>query len=76
MVKVKNIGRIFWITDANNTGTYTGYTFQNNPTRAGFIHGDGTGERLNGRMNVLIGDGHVESHKREGVTMDNYIVQH
>ncbi len=76
MVKVKNIGRIFWITDANNTGAYTGYTFQNTPTRAGFIHGDGTGEGLNGRMNVLIGDGHVESHKREGVTMDNYIVQH
>jgi prepilin-type N-terminal cleavage/methylation domain-containing protein len=72
MVKVKNISSIFYMTDSNNGGAWVGYTYPS--TRAGFIHGDGTGAGLDGRMNVLIGDGHVESHLRNGVSTDNYTV--
>jgi prepilin-type N-terminal cleavage/methylation domain-containing protein/prepilin-type processing-associated H-X9-DG protein len=74
MVKVKNISSIFYLTDANDDGVWTGYTYPS--TRAGFIHGDSTDAGLSGRMNVLIGDGHVESHLRNGVSTINYMVVH
>lgn len=74
MVKVKNISSIFWITDASNDSIYAGYRFSTNPERAGFIHGDSVGNNLSGRMNVLIGDGHAESHLRNAVSNTNYSV--
>jgi prepilin-type N-terminal cleavage/methylation domain-containing protein len=73
-VKVKNISSIFFITDVTNNGTYYGYNFSSF-SRAGFNHGDSTGEGLDGRMNALIGDGHVESRLRASVSVDDYLVQ-
>jgi prepilin-type N-terminal cleavage/methylation domain-containing protein/prepilin-type processing-associated H-X9-DG protein len=74
-VKVKNISSIFFITDLTNTGNYYGYNFSSF-SRAGFIHGDSTGEGLDGRMNTLMGDGHVESRVRNSVSNEDYIVKH
>jgi prepilin-type processing-associated H-X9-DG protein len=74
MVKVKNISSIFWITDASNLVINFGYRFVTNSDRAGFIHGDGNNSSLSGKMNVLLGDGHTESHKRTAVSIANYTV--
>jgi prepilin-type N-terminal cleavage/methylation domain-containing protein len=73
MVKVKNISSVFWITDVYNDAAITGYDY-GSIYRGGFLHGDSRNDGASGRMNTLIGDGHVEAHKREGVTADNYAV--
>jgi prepilin-type processing-associated H-X9-DG protein len=73
MVKVKNISSVFWITDASNSICFA-YWFYSTPYRAGFLHGDST-NCLNGRMNVLLGDGHVSSYMRSDVTNANYATQ-
>jgi prepilin-type N-terminal cleavage/methylation domain-containing protein/prepilin-type processing-associated H-X9-DG protein len=72
MVRVKNISSIFWITDSSNAGSYYGYKFSS-ITRAGFIHG-GTGNNLSGSMNVLLGDGHAKSYKRNAVSSVDYAI--
>lgn len=73
MNKVKNISSIFWITDVVNNNLYYGYTWSS-IARAGFIHGDSSGNGLYGKMNVLHGDSHVSSRKRAAVTNVDYAV--
>ncbi len=72
-VKVKNISSVFWITDMTNNENRYGYDF-NSISRAGFIHGDNDNSSISGRMNVLVGDGHVESYLRNAVSSDNYAI--
>jgi len=73
MVRVKNISSIFWITDSSNAGSYYGYKW-GSIDRAGFIHGDSNNSNVSGRMNVLLGDGHVSSYKRDAISSDDYTV--
>jgi prepilin-type N-terminal cleavage/methylation domain-containing protein/prepilin-type processing-associated H-X9-DG protein len=67
MSMIKNISSIFWITDATNTIINYGYRFASNPERTGYLH--------SGRMNILIGDGHVESYLRANVSTNNYNIR-
>ena len=73
VARVKNISSLFYITDINNDQAATGYTFSPGYIRLGFIHGDNdTG--VTGKMNVLLGDGHVKGYKQNAVSAVDYTV--